>query len=102
MPTFRVESAFQIPERSITVLGGDIVEGVIRPGMILLIPLNSQLSVSVPIDSIELASTANGSRPCLCIRGDPAEREHLLSLNFVGETLEVVDTAQQRQADDPT
>ena len=94
MSRFRVDHSFAIESRRLFVLAGTIAEGQIQAGMIVSVSLNSSISVSGPIHSIEYARRADGEDVCLCIAcEDSGELELWNSLNLKNETLEVVPAA---------
>ena len=56
---FHCESTFTIPARRHFVLGGQIVEGTVRPGMRAVIALPHGGELVLPIESIYLFSTSD-------------------------------------------
>src|SRR5262249_8957013 len=92
MSKFRVNNTFALESRRLFVLAGSIVEGQIRAGMIVKVPLNSSLSISGQIHSVEFARRTDGREDvCLCITyEDPDEVDVWKSLNLRNETLDVV------------
>ncbi|HEX8319445.1 hypothetical protein [Longimicrobium sp.] len=58
---FRVEYTFVIAERGLFVLAGEIVEGSVRPGMVLQVPLNDMVTITAPVHGVE-AVDASGQR----------------------------------------
>jgi hypothetical protein len=50
---FRVEYTFVIAERGLFVLAGEIVEGAVRPGMVLQVPLNDMVTMTAPVHGVE-------------------------------------------------
>ena len=89
MAKFFVREAFEIPDRRIFVLAGEIVEGEVHPGMFVRIPWNSEIGMRLLIDSIEFVRRQNGEDVCLCIRSGPSFVNVLDGLNFADETFEV-------------
>jgi hypothetical protein len=68
MSKFRVSDTFAVERRRLFVLAGAIAEGQIRAGMIVNVPLNSSLSITGRIQSIEFARRTDGREDvCLCI-----------------------------------
>jgi len=68
MSKFRVNDTFALESRRLFVLAGSIVEGQIRAGMIVNVPLNSSLLISGQIHSVEFARrTDEREDVCLCI-----------------------------------
>ena len=90
---FKVFGTFRLKlrERDRLVIYGDIVEGSVRNHEVLLIPLNSSLSIAAKIESVEAVDgTATGSHVGLIVFSeDPDESSLLEGLNVVGDTLEV-------------
>jgi hypothetical protein len=89
MPRFRVRDTFEIPDRKLFVLAGSIVEGEIRPGMFVRVPMNSATGIRFLIDSIGFARRLGSEAVCLCICSGPNFAEILRGLSIVGETFEV-------------
>ena len=55
MPKFYIRAAFEIPTRQLFVLAGSVTEGEVKPGMLVHVPINSQMVAVTRIDSIEFA-----------------------------------------------
>jgi hypothetical protein len=92
MSKFRVNDTFALESRRLFVLAGSIVEGQIRAGMIVNVPLNSSLVVSGQIHCVEFARRANGGEDvCLCISYEDSDELGVWNtLNVQNETLDVV------------
>jgi hypothetical protein len=92
MPKFHVKNTFMVEGRPYFVLAGTIMEGTIRPGMVVGVPFHSSLMMTAQIDYIEFARRLGGHEDtCLCIRcDDPDELAVWRGMNLVDETLEVV------------
>ena len=92
MSKFQVDNTFALESRRLFVLAGSIVEGQIRAGMIVKVPLNSSLSISGQIHSIEFARRTDGREDvCLCITYEgPDEVDVWKRLNLRNETLDVL------------
>jgi hypothetical protein len=56
---FYCEATFTIPARRYFVLGGQIVEGTVRPGKRVMIPLPAGDDLIRPIDSVEIITTTD-------------------------------------------
>lgn len=91
MARFHVNESFAIESRSLFVLAGNVVEGAVLPGMVILVPLNSQLSLSAAVHSIEIANGSDGREGLrLCILCADSEELTLWSgLGISDEELEV-------------
>jgi len=91
MPKFHVKDTFAMESRSQFVLAGAIVEGEIRPGMLVWIPLNSAIVPTARINCIEYVRRSGGDEDtCLCISyTGPEDLEFWSGLNIDDETLEV-------------
>lgn len=89
MPKFHVRDSFEIPGRKVFVLAGSILDGEIRTGMFVRVPLNSETGISLLIDSIELARHKDREEVCLCIWSGSQFAEVLRGLDIRGETFEV-------------
>jgi len=98
MSKFRVNDTFVLKGRRLFVLAGSVVEGQIRAGMIVKVPLNSSLSISGQIHSIEFARRTDGREDvCLCIACEGSgELDVWNGLNIQDETLDVVPAPQHR------
>ena len=92
MSKLRVNDTFALESRRLFVLAGSIVEGQIRAGMIVNVPLNSSLVVSGQIHSVEFARRAGGEEDvCLCISYEDSDELGVWNaLNVRNETLDVV------------
>jgi hypothetical protein len=92
MCKFRVNDTFALEPRRLFVLAGSIIEGQIRAGMFVKVPLNSSLLISGQIHSVEVARRTDGREDvCLCITyEDPDELAAWNDLNIQNETLDVV------------
>ncbi len=89
MPRFHVRDTFEIPGRQLFVMAGSVVEGEIRAGMFVRVPLNSSLGMSVRIHCIEFSRRHGGEDVCLCIESETELAEVLRGLDFGGETFEI-------------
>ena len=89
MPRFHVKDTFEIPDRKLFVLAGSIVEGQIKTGMVVRIPLSSSHGVRLHIHSIEFARRAGSEDVCLCIWSGPNFAEALRGINIGGGTYDV-------------
>ena len=89
MPRFHVKDTFEIPDRKLFVLVGSIVEGIIKTGMFVRVPLNSETGMRLLIDSIEFARSKDGEDVCLCIWSGANFAEALRGININGETYDV-------------
>jgi hypothetical protein len=91
MPQFHVRHSFEIPDRKLFVMAGSIVEGEIRTGMFVRVPLNSDTGIRLFIDSIEFARRHDGEDICLCISSGPNFTEVLRGFDFRDQTFEVAE-----------
>ncbi|MBE9558064.1 MAG: hypothetical protein IMF08_14495 [Proteobacteria bacterium] len=90
MAKFHVTTTFWIESKQWFVLAGSIVEGVIRPGMMVNIPLNGSVSLSEPVDSIEFARREGGEDVCLClVYDDPEVLSVWQAMDICDEVLEI-------------
>ena len=91
MPRFHVSGSFVIESRRLFVLARSVLEGAIRPGMSVSVPLNPQLSMAARIHSIEFArQTGGGEDTCLCVLCDePSELDIWRALNLADEVIEI-------------
>jgi hypothetical protein len=78
------------------VLAGSVVEGEVRAGMFVRIPLNHELTVVVPIDAVESARRAGADEVCLCLNyAEPEDLEIWKGLNLGGTVLAVAKKASR-------
>lgn len=94
--TFKVVGTFRLKNVGLVVYG-DVVTGSVSNGELLLIPLNSSLSVTAPIRSVEaIDGTATGSHVALVLTADgELEISVLEALQFAGEVLHVERTPDE-------
>jgi uncharacterized protein (DUF1015 family) len=92
MSKFRVNDTFALESRRLFVLAGSIVEGQIRAGMIVDVPLNSSLLISGQIHSVEFVRrTDEREDVCLCIAYEGSDELGVWNaLNVQNEMLDVV------------
>jgi hypothetical protein len=55
--TFYCKTTFAIPEWKLFVFAGSIMSGVVKVGMLLHIPLNQAVALTVEISGVEFIST---------------------------------------------
>jgi hypothetical protein len=93
MARFHVIDTFALEGRKLFVLAGSIIDGEIRAGQSVVIPLNSALTMSARIESIGFARRSPSREDvCLCLNfADLAELEIWQGLNIGNETIEVVE-----------
>jgi len=89
MPRFYVKDTFEIPSRQLFALAGSIVEGTIKTGMFVRVPLNSETGMRLLIHCIEFARRKDGEDVCLCIWAGENFAEALRGLDIGGETYDV-------------
>jgi len=89
---FLAVGSFLLRSRNLFVVVGDVVEGEVREGMELVLPLNGTLSVNGKITAIEYVDVSHEQR-CylgLAIACDDAEEAGIWSaMNISGETLDL-------------
>jgi hypothetical protein len=61
--TFEVLDGFALPSRRAYVFRGSVLDGEVRAGMFLLIPLNPALDVVLPILAVEAVAAPGGQGP---------------------------------------
>lgn len=90
MLKFYVRHTFEIPERNLFVMAGEIVEGDVRAGMFLRVPFNSRLAMTARIHSIEFARRLGGSEDvCLCFEAESNALDLWRGLSIGGEIFEI-------------
>jgi hypothetical protein len=96
MPTFEVRESFALESRNWFVLAGQILEGEIRAGMVVLVPMTSLPSLSWPIRAIEFLLRSDGREDvCLCLRyDDERELSRLSGWQLRGEVLWIVEPGE--------
>lgn len=90
MPKFYIREVFEIPNKQVFVLAGSTTEGEIRPGMLVQIPLNSQMGIIIPIQSIETERRGDRDELCLHLSLRSDEIETLRALDMTDELCEVL------------
>ncbi len=89
MTKFHVRDTFEIADRHLFVVAGNVVQGEIRTDMFIRIPLNSSHGIQLRIDSIEHATRQDGEDVRLCVQAGGEFAQILRGLKVAGETLEV-------------
>jgi hypothetical protein len=92
---FYIRATFESPTRRLFVLAGCITEGEIKPGMLVHVPINSQMSVATRIASMEVAPHEGGEDVCLCLSDGP-EVETLRRIDIADELCEVTTNDEGR------
>ena len=95
---FRVRGSFHVTQRDRFVVYGDVLEGEVRPGMHLQVPLNSALSFEAPVAAVGFVDgTPTGSHVALAFPLDrPLDLSTWQGLNIEEEVLDVHDAASER------
>jgi hypothetical protein len=90
---FRVEYTFIIAERRLFVLAGEIVEGSVRPGMVLQVPLNDMVTITAPVHGVEAVDRpGQRSRTGLTLQcEDDIDLSLWRGLNLEGDVFAVVE-----------
>jgi hypothetical protein len=88
MAKFYIRATLESPTRRLFVLAGSITEGEIKPGMLVHVPINSQLSVAAHIAAMESTPHEGGEDVCLLLSDGP-EVEALRRVNIADELCEV-------------
>ncbi len=91
---FQCDAYFEVPEKRLFVLCGHIVSGAVREGMDVLIPINSQLSRAVEINSVEHVNAADSADTIgiTHIVESDDDLSLLMGLNISGELLKIVES----------
>lgn len=89
---FHAIGTFTIDTRNLFVIYGDIVDGVVKAGMFLNVPLNSAVTIDDPIHSVEFVDRSDGSHVALAFKlDDPNDAAVWKGLNIADELLEITD-----------
>ena len=93
---FRAEDTFVIHSRRYFVIAGEIVEGAVRAGMLLSVPLNGSVAMTAPVHAVELVDgPGRKSRVGLVIAcEDDFEVELWQALGIGGETLDLHESGE--------
>jgi hypothetical protein len=96
---FRVEYTFAIAERGLFVLVGEIVEGAVRPGMVLQVPLNDMVTMTAPVHGVEFVDGPDQqSRTGLTLKcEDDIDLSLWRGLNLDGHVFTVVEPEPELQ-----
>jgi len=79
-----------LASRSLFILGGIVLEGVVRTGMKVLTPLNRHNSTHMIIDAVEFIDP--GGKIALCVKYKNQEELDLMQALRIGdEELELID-----------
>ena len=92
-PRFKANEAFRIKRpKSVFVASGDDMDGIIRRGMTLHVPVNHAVAIAAEIQSIEFvdAKTGDAAHVGLVFHDDGDGAQLLESLDLEGELLEVM------------
>lgn len=89
---FLIRDSFAIDDGGACfVLVGDVLEGLVEPGMSAVLALNDWISLTVEISSVEPGHVFEGrSEVWLGFRGDADEVQLLRGTDLRGEIVEVV------------
>jgi hypothetical protein len=90
MPKFHVRDTFEIPDRSLFVMAGSIVDGDVRTGMFVRIPMFPTHGIQFEVHSIEFALRQGRDDICLCLQLGQNVTKILRDLKIADQTLEVV------------
>lgn len=90
MPQFHVRDTFEVSDRGLFVMAGSIVDGEVRTGMFVRIPMFPTHGIQFEVHSIEFARRKGGEDVCLCLQLGPNVRTILRDLKIADQTLEVV------------
>ena len=92
--TFKVHHSFSQPDRSLFVFAGEIVQGVVHPGMSIRVPFNDSLTLELPINDIEFLQQTGGELTALTVLlEDPSDASLLEALGVADEFVVVSDGA---------
>ena len=95
---FHAIGTFTINARNLFVIYGDIVDGVVKPRMFLGVPLNSAVTITAPIHSVEFVDGANGSHAALTFNfEDPDDASVWKGLNIGDEILDIRDQQYEQK-----
>ena len=87
-----VERPFVIASRSLFALPGIVLEGKLKPGLHVYLPLNNSMSISAPIEAVEYVDTSSHGRIAICLKyEDDSDLEFWSELNIGDEELEFGD-----------
>lgn len=75
---FLVDRSYVLPDRSLYVAEGTIVEGTVVPGMLLTIGLNNSLSMAWPIAGVEFVRRSESELVALTVRCEDADEVEFL------------------------
>jgi hypothetical protein len=91
MARFLVTGTFVLESRKLFVLAGVIIDGEVRRGQCVRVPLAGKRAVNARIEAIEFARRSSDREDaCLCIGyADPVELAFWQGLSLEQETLEV-------------
>lgn len=89
---FKVDRSYLLPSRSLFVMEGAILEGVVHPGMNAHLSFNSKFSMACPIKGVEFVRRENDERVALTVNYEQQEEGDFLQyLNICNEELILTD-----------
>ncbi len=92
MSKFYVLDTFALESRKLFVLAGSVIDGDLRPGQLVRVPLNGGVAIEARIEAVEFARRSPQREDvCICISYcELGELEFWQSLNINNEEVEVV------------
>src|SRR3954451_11780846 len=96
---FHVRQAFAIEKRHVFVLVGTALEGTVTAGMSAAVPLHGSLSITIPIDAVELVRRGGAESGALTSSYSRLEElETLPGLDLAASTLEIAGDQRTRRS----
>jgi hypothetical protein len=88
--TFKVHKTFRLPSRALFVFAGEIIEGTIKAGMNMQIPMNGSFAIDVLINEVSFVHTDGvGLVALTTVLDDPQDADIYEQFDVSGEILNV-------------
>jgi hypothetical protein len=90
MTKFRIDETFALESVLKYVLGGEIIEGVVKSGMFIQIPFNDQIRMTAAIHGVEFIDRSGRTTVGLTVKVQDADELQLWrDLRLVNQVVEI-------------
>ncbi len=94
MTTFEVRQTYVDASRSLFVFAGKVISGLVRPGMSILLMMNEDVTMEVPVHGVESLESSGAELVALTVElEDQSDADFLLQFDVVGEVIVLSDVA---------
>lgn len=91
--TFQILRSYPLPDRMLYVFAGKVIHGAVHPGMNIQIPLNSAVTMTVPVEGVEFLRFEEGELVALTVSADASDIEFLKQVDVIDEVLSISEDA---------